>query len=189
MCTAPTITRRSGGFHGEEEHWRPPPRRGRRRRGAARRAPPRQRIGLEDALLAAREVGRQHHGALRAPGVEQAVERRALHSTRSTNTRTRPPQASPTSQASSLVTPNSSRRGRRPRWRASASSPPPPRCSRPRPSRRSRSARSPRAGCRPDAATSPTSPPPWRAPRRGPARASGAPARERRSHPCAWTGR
>src|SRR5437762_12207116 len=45
------------------------------------------------------------------PGRQHRVEKAALHSTRSTKISILPPQANPTSQACSLVTPKSRRRG------------------------------------------------------------------------------
>src|SRR5260221_3747996 len=66
---------------------------------------------FEKALATALEVGRQHGGAAGAAGGEGLFEECPLHSTRSTKTWILPPQASPTSQARSLVTPELSSLG------------------------------------------------------------------------------
>src|SRR6185503_20286262 len=78
--------------------------------------------GLEDPLLAALEVGRQDYRLLGARRSEETLQRRPLHSTGSTKMRMRPPQASPTFQAVSSVTPNSSERGLRSAMTASPAS-------------------------------------------------------------------
>src|SRR3546814_8082801 len=62
-------------------------------------------------LAAVGDVGDQCRGTLFGTGLLQAVEDDAFHSTRSTKTFTVPPQASPTSQACSSETPNSSSLG------------------------------------------------------------------------------
>src|SRR3954471_9008867 len=56
------------------------------------------------------------------PGGDHRIEKAALHSTRSTKISILPPQARPTSQACSLLTPKSRRRGLPSRIDASASS-------------------------------------------------------------------
>src|SRR5580704_13074939 len=61
--------------------------------------------------MAALQFGRQRDRTVVAHGSEHRVEKEAPHSTRSTKIAILPPQASPTSQACSLVTPKSSRRG------------------------------------------------------------------------------
>src|SRR5690606_26248044 len=71
-------------------------------------------VGLtldEEGLCTGREIGHECRRPLGGPCRLQRIEQRCLHSTRSTKTRTLPPQARPTSQACSLVTPNSRRRG------------------------------------------------------------------------------
>src|SRR5947209_16525865 len=61
--------------------------------------------------MAALQLGRQRDRAVVACSGEHCVEKTALHSTRSTKISILPPQARPTSQACSLVTPKSRRRG------------------------------------------------------------------------------
>src|SRR5580700_2600218 len=61
--------------------------------------------------MAALQFGRQRDRTVVARGGEHRVEKAAPHSTRSTKIAILPPQASPTSQACSLVTPKSSIRG------------------------------------------------------------------------------
>src|SRR5438045_6995358 len=61
--------------------------------------------------MAALQFGRQRDGAMVPPGGDHRIEKAALHSTRSTKISILPPQASPTSQACSLLTPKSRRRG------------------------------------------------------------------------------
>src|SRR3546814_17851298 len=77
-------------------------------------------------LAAVGEVGDQRRGALVGTGLLQAVADDAFHSTRSTKTFTVPPQASPTSQACSSETPNSSSLGGAPAMIACAPRPPAP---------------------------------------------------------------
>src|SRR5262249_4083960 len=61
--------------------------------------------------MAALQLSRQRDRAVLTAGGDHRVEKPALHSTRSTKTSILPPQASPTSQACSFVTPKSRRRG------------------------------------------------------------------------------
>src|SRR5204862_3036012 len=61
--------------------------------------------------MAAFQFGRERHRAVLMPGRQPRVEKAALHSTRSTKISILPPQARPTSQACSFVTPKSRRRG------------------------------------------------------------------------------
>ena len=110
---------------------------------------------------------RARRRGLRARGFDRLLRDRASFIRRvSTKTWILPPQASPTSQACSLVTPKSSSRGlpslivcsalaRSPRLRRS----------RPRPSPGKRRPRSPPAWRRPAGARSPRSSPPWPRPR------------------------
>src|SRR5947208_16190399 len=61
--------------------------------------------------MPARQLCRERDRAMVARGGQHRVEKPALHSTRSTKISILPPQARPTSQACSLVTPKSRRRG------------------------------------------------------------------------------
>src|SRR3546814_13405919 len=99
-------------------------------------------------LAAVGEVGDQRRGALVGTGLLQAVEDDAFHSTRSTKTFTVPPQASPTSQACSSETPNSSSLGGAPAMIACASctTAPPMQPPETQPCRGSRRADRPRGG-------------------------------------------
>src|ERR1051325_6280435 len=61
--------------------------------------------------MAGLQFGRERDRAVLMPGDQDHVEKTALHSTRSTKISIWPPQARPTSQACSFVTPKSRRRG------------------------------------------------------------------------------
>src|SRR3984893_14325313 len=76
--------------------------------------------------MAALQLGRQRDRAVVPPGGDHRIEKAAVHSTRSTKTSILPPQANPTSQACSLVTPKSSMRGLPSRIVSSASVTPAP---------------------------------------------------------------
>src|SRR6185312_3028645 len=71
----------------------------------------RQRLRIHQRLCAGRQLRHQHDSVFRGPVLEQSIENVTLHCRASTKTCTLPPQASPTSQACSLVTPKSSNRG------------------------------------------------------------------------------
>src|SRR5258707_6140874 len=66
---------------------------------------------LEEQLMTALQLGRQRDRAVFPSGGDHRIEKAALHSTRSTKISILPPQANPTSQACSLLTPKSRRRG------------------------------------------------------------------------------
>src|SRR5260370_1220445 len=83
----------------------------RRERGRVEAQRPHDFRAFEKALSTALEVRRQHGGASGAAGGKGLFEECQLHSTRSTKTWILPPQASPTSQARSLVTPKLRSRG------------------------------------------------------------------------------
>src|SRR5260370_42402653 len=68
-------------------------------------------IAVEQQLRAARQIGGERHRARLAPGGDHRIEVSGLHSTRSTKISILPPQARPTSQASSSAMPKSKRRG------------------------------------------------------------------------------
>src|SRR5205085_9225606 len=78
-------------------------------------------VAVEQELLPILQLGRQRDRAMLAPGGDHRVEKAALHSTRSTKISILPPQAKPTSQACSLLTPKSRRRGLPSRMVSSAS--------------------------------------------------------------------
>src|SRR5436305_4235459 len=68
-------------------------------------------VAVQQQLMAALQLGRERDRTVLMPGGQDRVEKAASHSTRSTKTSILPPQARPTSQACSFVTPKSRRRG------------------------------------------------------------------------------
>src|SRR6516162_7641229 len=78
-------------------------------------------IAVEQQLPAGREIRRERNGAVVARRRHDMVENAPFHSTRSTKIWILPPQASPTSQAWSLLTPKSKSRGLPSRITSSAS--------------------------------------------------------------------
>src|SRR5690606_26275838 len=68
-------------------------------------------VGKDERLVGARQLRYQSHRSLFGARVQKRIECRLFHATGSTNTSTLPPQARPTPQACSSVTPKSSSRG------------------------------------------------------------------------------